>query len=47
MSKPTIDAKGLTKEYSNGRGCRNVTITVGKGKPLASSSTMEPGKAHL
>lgn len=37
-SAPAIDANALTKEYPNGRGCRDVTITVGKGKPSASSA---------
>lgn len=47
MTAAAIEAKSLTKEYDNGRGCRDVTITVGKGKPLASSALMVRGKVPL
>lgn len=47
MSTAAIKAKSLTKEYDNGRGCRDVSITVGKGKPLASSALTVQVKAPL
>lgn len=47
MRETAIDTQLLSKEYGNGRGCRDVTITVGKGKPSASSVPTGPVKAPL
>ncbi|WP_415841711.1 ATP-binding cassette domain-containing protein, partial [Paenibacillus macerans] len=45
MTEAAIDANGLTKEYSNGRGCRNVTITVGKGEAFGFLGPNGAGKS--
>lgn len=45
MSVPAIEAKSLTKEYDNGRGCREVTITVGKGEAFGFLGPNGAGKS--
>ena len=45
MSELAIEAKGLTKEYSNGRGCRDVTISVGKGEAFGFLGPNGAGKS--
>lgn len=45
MSIPAIEANSLTKEYSNGRGCRDVTITVGKGEAFGFLGPNGAGKS--
>lgn len=45
MSIPAIEANLLTKEYSNGRGCRDVTITVGKGEAFGFLGPNGAGKS--
>ncbi|ASA21330.1 ABC transporter ATP-binding protein [Paenibacillus donghaensis] len=45
MSTPAIEAVSLTKEYDNGRGCRNVTITVGKGEAFGFLGPNGAGKS--
>jgi ABC-2 type transport system ATP-binding protein len=45
MSTAAIEAKGLTKEYNNGRGCRDVTITVGKGEAFGFLGPNGAGKS--
>lgn len=45
MSIPAIEANALTKEYNNGRGCRNVTITVGKGEAFGFLGPNGAGKS--
>lgn len=45
MSSAAIEASGLTKEYHNGRGCRNVTITVGKGEAFGFLGPNGAGKS--
>ncbi|MFD0677507.1 MULTISPECIES: ABC transporter ATP-binding protein [unclassified Paenibacillus] len=32
MNKAAIEARGLTKDYGNGRGCRSISLTVGQGE---------------
>lgn len=44
-SIPAIDANGLTKVYSNGRGCRDVTLTVGKGEAFGFLGPNGAGKS--
>ncbi|KHL97266.1 ABC transporter [Paenibacillus sp. IHB B 3415] len=44
-SVPAIDANALTKEYTNGRGCRDVTITVGKGEAFGFLGPNGAGKS--
>ncbi|WNS45494.1 ABC transporter ATP-binding protein [Paenibacillus sp. MMS20-IR301] len=45
MSIPAIDADSLTKEYLNGRGCRDVSITVGKGEAFGFLGPNGAGKS--
>lgn len=45
MSIPAIEAKSLTKEYDNGRGCRDVTISVGKGEAFGFLGPNGAGKS--
>ncbi|WP_410511109.1 ABC transporter ATP-binding protein [Paenibacillus sp. BR2-3] len=45
MNAAAIEAKGLTKEYNNGRGCRDVTITVGKGEAFGFLGPNGAGKS--
>lgn len=45
MSIPAIEANSLTKEYDNGRGCRDVTITVGKGEAFGFLGPNGAGKS--
>lgn len=45
MSTPAIDADLLTKEYPNGRGCRDVSITVGKGEAFGFLGPNGAGKS--
>lgn len=47
MTAHAIEAIQLNKDYGDGRGCRDVTLTIRKGKPLASSVLMEQAKARL
>lgn len=47
MTAAAIEAKSLTKEYDNGRGCRDVTITVGKGSLWLPQYLMVRGKVPL
>lgn len=47
MTVAAIEAKSLTKEYDNGRGCRDVTITVGKGEAFGFLGLMVRGKVPL
>jgi ABC-2 type transport system ATP-binding protein len=45
MSAAAIDADGLTKEYDNGRGCHDVTISVGKGEAFGFLGPNGAGKS--
>lgn len=45
MTTAAIDAVGLTKEYENGRGCRQVTIAVGKGEAFGFLGPNGAGKS--
>ncbi|MDQ0194320.1 ABC transporter ATP-binding protein [Paenibacillus wynnii] len=45
MSVAAIEATGLTKEYSNGRGCRDVSISVGKGEAFGFLGPNGAGKS--
>lgn len=45
MSTAAIHADGLTKEYPNGRGCRDVSITVGKGEAFGFLGPNGAGKS--
>ncbi|WP_339282046.1 ABC transporter ATP-binding protein [Paenibacillus sp. FSL H8-0282] len=45
MTAAAIEAKSLTKEYDNGRGCRDVTITVGKGEAFGFLGPNGAGKS--
>ncbi|MBW4080829.1 ABC transporter ATP-binding protein [Paenibacillus sp. S150] len=45
MNAPAIEARLLTKEYSNGRGCRDVTITVEKGEAFGFLGPNGAGKS--
>ena len=45
MSAAAIEAAGLTKEYSNGRGCRDVTITVREGEAFGFLGPNGAGKS--
>ncbi|MGN7763883.1 ABC transporter ATP-binding protein [Paenibacillus sp. 22594] len=45
MNVPAIQAQLLTKEYSNGRGCRDVTITVEKGEAFGFLGPNGAGKS--
>lgn len=45
MSEAAIETESLTKEYSNGRGCRDVTITVGKGEAFGFLGPNGAGKS--
>lgn len=45
MSTAAIEAKSLTKEYDNGRGCRDVSITVGKGEAFGFLGPNGAGKS--
>jgi len=45
MNAAVIETNGLTKEYSNGRGCSDVTITVGKGEAFGFLGPNGAGKS--
>ncbi|GIP39461.1 multidrug ABC transporter ATP-binding protein [Paenibacillus sp. J31TS4] len=45
MTTAAIDAVGLTKEYDNGRGCRDVTLAVGKGEAFGFLGPNGAGKS--
>ncbi|WP_379127098.1 ABC transporter ATP-binding protein [Paenibacillus sp. sgz500958] len=45
MNAAAIEAKALTKQYSNGRGCSEVTITVGKGEAFGFLGPNGAGKS--
>ncbi|KWX86170.1 ABC transporter [Paenibacillus riograndensis] len=45
MNVPAIEAQLLTKEYSNGRGCRDVSITVEKGEAFGFLGPNGAGKS--
>ncbi|MDQ1232849.1 ABC-2 type transport system ATP-binding protein [Paenibacillus sp. SORGH_AS306] len=47
MSTVAIDIQQLTKEYDNGRGCRNVTISVGEGEAFGFLGPNGAGKSTL
>ncbi len=47
MNTVAIDIQQLTKEYDNGRGCRNVTISVGKGEAFGFLGPNGAGKSTL
>jgi len=47
MTMTAIDIQNLTKEYSNGKGCRNVTITVGEGEAFGFLGPNGAGKSTL
>ncbi|AKG34755.1 ABC transporter ATP-binding protein [Paenibacillus durus] len=47
MSVPAIETWSLTKEYDNGRGCRDVSITVGKGEAFGFLGPNGAGKSTL
>ncbi|WP_340023319.1 ABC transporter ATP-binding protein [Paenibacillus sp. FSL K6-1096] len=42
---PAIDTNGLTKVYTNGRGCRDITLTVGKGEAFGFLGPNGAGKS--
>ncbi|MFE4709321.1 ABC transporter ATP-binding protein [Paenibacillus sp. NPDC056722] len=45
MSVAAIETQGLSKTYDNGRGCQNVTITVGKGEAFGFLGPNGAGKS--
>ncbi|MBB3111884.1 ABC-2 type transport system ATP-binding protein [Paenibacillus phyllosphaerae] len=45
MTVAAIEARGLTKQYDNGRGCRDVTIQVGKGEAFGFLGPNGAGKS--
>ncbi|OMD42067.1 ABC transporter ATP-binding protein [Paenibacillus odorifer] len=45
MSTAAIEAKSLTKEFDNGRGCRDVSISVGKGEAFGFLGPNGAGKS--
>ncbi|MBT2290912.1 ABC transporter ATP-binding protein [Paenibacillus albidus] len=45
MNQAAIEAIGLTKVYDNGRGCRDVSITVGKGEAFGFLGPNGAGKS--
>ncbi|WP_025698023.1 ABC transporter ATP-binding protein [Paenibacillus forsythiae] len=45
MSVPAIETLALTKQYDNGRGCRDVSITVGKGEAFGFLGPNGAGKS--
>ncbi|MFC3749681.1 ABC transporter ATP-binding protein [Paenibacillus sp. GCM10012306] len=45
MSVAAIETRGLGKMYDNGRGCQNVTITVGKGEAFGFLGPNGAGKS--
>lgn len=45
MNGSAIEARSLTKLYSNGRGCRDVTVTVGKGEAFGFLGPNGAGKS--
>ncbi|WP_020432076.1 ABC transporter ATP-binding protein, partial [Paenibacillus riograndensis] len=47
MNVPAIEAQLLTKEYSNGRGCRDVSITVEKGEAFGFLGPNGAGKSTI
>ncbi|WP_458119875.1 ABC transporter ATP-binding protein [Paenibacillus sp. Z6-24] len=47
MTTAAIDIQNLTKEYSNGKGCRNVTITIGEGEAFGFLGPNGAGKSTL
>ncbi|ULL19604.1 ABC transporter ATP-binding protein [Paenibacillus sp. H1-7] len=42
---PMIEARGLSKDYGNGRGCRNITLQVGKGEAFGFLGPNGAGKS--
>ncbi|WP_411345409.1 ABC transporter ATP-binding protein [Paenibacillus sp. WLX1005] len=47
MTQPAIHINNLTKQYDNGRGCRNVQITVGQGEAFGFLGPNGAGKSTL
>lgn len=47
MSAVAIEINQLTKEYDNGRGCRNVTISIGTGEAFGFLGPNGAGKSTL
>ncbi|WP_199616114.1 ABC transporter ATP-binding protein [Paenibacillus alkalitolerans] len=47
MSEAVIQTNGLTKDYGNGRGCRNITLTVRAGEAFGFLGPNGAGKSTL
>ncbi|WP_322907523.1 ABC transporter ATP-binding protein [Paenibacillus campi] len=47
MTVAAIDIRDLTKQYGNGRGCRNVNITIGQGEAFGFLGPNGAGKSTL
>lgn len=45
MNHPVIEARGLSKDYGNGRGCRNISLQVGSGEAFGFLGPNGAGKS--
>ncbi|OXM83302.1 ABC transporter ATP-binding protein [Paenibacillus rigui] len=45
MSQAVIEARGLSKDYGNGRGCRGITLSVGTGEAFGFLGPNGAGKS--
>ncbi|NHN30944.1 ABC transporter ATP-binding protein [Paenibacillus agricola] len=45
MTEVVVEANGLTKDYGNGRGCREITIKVGRGEAFGFLGPNGAGKS--
>jgi ABC-2 type transport system ATP-binding protein len=45
MKNAVVDARGLTKDYGNGRGCREITIQIGQGEAFGFLGPNGAGKS--
>lgn len=45
MSQPVIETRQLTKDYGNGRGCRQITLSVGAGEAFGFLGPNGAGKS--
>lgn len=47
MTQRMIETKGLTKQYSNGKGCKSIDLSVGQGEVFAFLGPNGAGKSTL